>query len=1042
MADISAFRQDVNAALKEATAGANTGVQGAAKAVRRLTILKQAVDQAEFEATERAAARQSGKIASGGASPETTVVGRLATHASGGDSAAPGTGSAVFTPSGRRIDVGYRVVEASSLRGSHNADMAPNLAFPQELQPRDRTRAASGQQVQRIAGNLQPERLGASASAGEGAPIVGPDGVVESGNARYLAIRQAHAAGGDQAAAYRRFLAEQGYDVSGMKEPILVRERLTQLSPEDRVKFTQEANAPTGLALSATERAKIDASRLPDETLALFRSGDVTTAANRDFVRSFMQHAIEKGEEGSIITRDGGLSLEGDQRIRNALLHKAYGDPALVSALAESGDENIKAFGGALMDAAGPMARLRTEVQGGHVSGVTDISSRLADAARTVAQAKMKRISLRDMVAQQDVLDGGVSESTAEMLRAAFGENYAGRISRQKFANVLTDYAEEALKQTNQARLFGENATPTEILDHAIKRNDTGRTSRPAKRSPAHAGNTGAGNEENGNQVRRSVDDAAGKGNSGSAGNQGSPLEENLTADDADRFKAADAFNRAYMARFGPKTPAGEVLARGPGGDFKMALSKVAATFWKRGAIGAEPTQNLIAAFGSREAAERAIGDYAAYDLKAFAAKNGSFDSQKLQKWVDDHKSALNAFPGLRQRFGTLKAAQANLDMVREARAQLEESNPIKPGSTGAETLQQFIKPGAKGGEAVDGYLKAAGDTPRSRATLAEGFAYALRSEAMKDGELAVDGFNRFRAKYASALDRVPDVAKQFESVGAARQAVDEAAARAANARKAYLDSVVSHYLTSEGQPIEPSKAVQSIMRSETGPADAAELVRLMGNDRAAIEGLRRNFADWITQHVKNTAEAGSTGESEISTAKLQRIVDDAKTMAVLRRVMTPDQIEALQAVAQSARMSARSHNATKIPGSPGSAADLRATHTNDPHSDVAGALLAETGGELVGHLLGLGGIMKLLVRGGAVAGRIYYGRAKTAGIESENQLLTEMSLNPALMQAVLAAAKQKAPSPAIMSRIGGMLGNLSIAGATMPGVPRFAGQQ
>jgi hypothetical protein len=101
--------------------------------------------------------------------------------------------------------------------------MTPNPAFPQEPQPRDRGRAASETQVSRIAGQLQPERLGASSSVGEGAPIIGADGVVESGNGRVLGIRRAYAQGGDSAQKYRAYLESQGFDTGGMKEPVLVR---------------------------------------------------------------------------------------------------------------------------------------------------------------------------------------------------------------------------------------------------------------------------------------------------------------------------------------------------------------------------------------------------------------------------------------------------------------------------------------------------------------------------------------------------------------------------------------------------------------------------------------------------------------------------------------------------------------------------------------------------------------------------------------------------------------------------------------------------
>ena len=109
-------------------------------------------------------------VASGAGIPEVsrgTASGASETAATGSSVAAPNIGDSVFTPSGRQVGVQYRVVEGKHLVTSNNPDMTPNSEFPQEPQPRDRGRAASETQVSRIAGQLQPERLGASCSVGE-----------------------------------------------------------------------------------------------------------------------------------------------------------------------------------------------------------------------------------------------------------------------------------------------------------------------------------------------------------------------------------------------------------------------------------------------------------------------------------------------------------------------------------------------------------------------------------------------------------------------------------------------------------------------------------------------------------------------------------------------------------------------------------------------------------------------------------------------------------------------------------------------------------
>lgn len=161
---------------------------------------------------------------------------------SGGGALDPHT---VSTAGGGAVEVAPEVVEASELRTSADAGFDP------ALQPRDRSRAASGGQVQDIAKNLNPERLGRSAEADRGAPIIGPDGMVESGNGRIQALRQAYKENGAQAQAYRDWLASQGADVKGMREPVLVRERTTPMTAEQRQKFAVDANRGATLTMSA-----------------------------------------------------------------------------------------------------------------------------------------------------------------------------------------------------------------------------------------------------------------------------------------------------------------------------------------------------------------------------------------------------------------------------------------------------------------------------------------------------------------------------------------------------------------------------------------------------------------------------------------------------------------------------------------------------------------------------------------------------------------------------------------------------------------------
>ena len=143
------------------------------------------------------------------------------------------------------IDFQYEVVELDDIITSHDLSMNINPNYPAELQPRDRSRKASIVQVEHMAKNLNPERLGENSSASDGAPIIGNDSnVVESGNGRMLALNRAYQ-GSKKGAEYRRWLEKNSgitgvddFKIKNMKAPILVRRRTTQI--DNLANYTQK----------------------------------------------------------------------------------------------------------------------------------------------------------------------------------------------------------------------------------------------------------------------------------------------------------------------------------------------------------------------------------------------------------------------------------------------------------------------------------------------------------------------------------------------------------------------------------------------------------------------------------------------------------------------------------------------------------------------------------------------------------------------------------------------------------------------------------
>ncbi|WFU84836.1 hypothetical protein QA645_19470 [Bradyrhizobium sp. CIAT3101] len=352
----------------------------------------------------------------------------------------------VAVADGRSIDVEPRVIEASDLKASSDA------GFEQTLQPRDRDRAASQAQIADIANRLDPERLGLSSEADRGAPIVGPDTMVESGNGRVMAIRRAYQEGGEAAQRYREWLSQQGVDLSHFREPVLVRVRLTELSPEERQAFTVAANQSASLGLSAPERALADARLLPTEILDLIRNADDLGAlANRDFTRAFVAK-LPPTERAAMLDAGGGLSAEGLTRIRNAVLARAYGNAHVLTRIAESLTDDSRSISNALVSAAPHWAKMRAEIEAGLVRADMDLTPELLEAVQRTADLRAKGTKLQSHFDQQDAFDR-LSEPVEAFMRMFYDPSGRRAAAGQRISDALRFYAEEARKVTADAGL-------------------------------------------------------------------------------------------------------------------------------------------------------------------------------------------------------------------------------------------------------------------------------------------------------------------------------------------------------------------------------------------------------------------------------------------------------------------------------------------------------------------------------------------------------------------------------------------------------------
>ncbi len=375
----------------------------------------------------------------------------------------------VKTQTGTEVTVMPEVIDAANL-----------IPASDDLQPRDRDRAAMEAQVSEIAANLDPELLQPQPDADRGAPIIGPDNVVESGNGRVLAIQRAFEQHPELADAYKQMLINEGYaeaDIEGMEVPILVQRRTTEMTQEERVKFVQDANVATAATFSASEQSVVDADRLDAAAINVLAGADIAAPSNRAFVRQALEQITSSpGELNNLITKSGELSQEGVKRLQGAVLAKAYpGQHEFLARQLESTDDDIRSVSMAFKDVAGEIIKTRNALMVVNREDY-EISGDLADAAEMFRTIKEKKISLEDFEKQVDLV--GRNETAVALLNGFFNTSTNRAAGREKVAQFIRDYL-DSVPIDATADMFGGGKQPkiqliwNAVTEHEIRNHRT-----------------------------------------------------------------------------------------------------------------------------------------------------------------------------------------------------------------------------------------------------------------------------------------------------------------------------------------------------------------------------------------------------------------------------------------------------------------------------------------------------------------------------------------------------------------------------------------
>lgn len=395
----------------------------------------------------------------------------------------------VVSPAGTRVGVRWRVVEMDELQAATG-----------ELQPRDRAgRVASDEQVAEIAARLDPARLMPGVEADRGAPIIGGDMVIESGNGRVMALRRAADLHPDRYGAYVDAIRQQGFDVEGMRRPVLVGQRTTELDAAGRVAWVRENNQAAVARMAATEQGRADAAYLTQPVFDAWVPGrGLTAPENVEFLRRFLAQ-MPQSERAGLVTASGRLNAEGARRVRAALFARAFEADDLLALATEVDSPALRGLIGMLEDLAPDWASFRAMVEAGLLRGELDITPQLMEVVRLIARARTtsrhrgpaqaasgdaatqaqpgpvrgKRQSVPDYVrehlATPDMFGAGDADLSEAILAVFYRADDRARMPEQS-GDILRRYLGRAQEsgRADIQDIFGEAPPPRQLLREAI----------------------------------------------------------------------------------------------------------------------------------------------------------------------------------------------------------------------------------------------------------------------------------------------------------------------------------------------------------------------------------------------------------------------------------------------------------------------------------------------------------------------------------------------------------------------------------------------
>jgi hypothetical protein len=313
---------------------------------------------------------------------------------------------------------------------------------------------------------------------------------------------------------------------------------------------------------------------------------------------------------------------------------------------------------------------------------------------------------------------------------------------------------------------------------------------------------------------------------------------------------------------------------------------------------------------------------------------------------------------------------------------------------------------GDKGYTNAQAFLKAANGDPLAIAALKDAAMMRLREAMGKSDTLDPKALDSWKQKHANALRALDEVApgfsSQFDDAASATAALNKTEGAVAKFQKE-LKLAPAAKLLGLTSIDEVAPRVGAML--ESGPTEINSVLRSVGNNPAAIDGLRKAGAEYMARNFVNASI--QAGENTVSGWKLGSFLRD--NSAALEALYGPDQMKTMRLIAADLRAAEEAATNMRAKFGSDSISNLFSTAKDAAPRMLSG--LATSGSSLflyyaaVFEGLAKGNLLTALGSVGAEIGKNAVMAMHSRGISNINQLVEAGLADPKVGRAMLGRA-------------------------------------